>query len=83
MNMILLQKNFKGVLKKVVTSHEYENTNRFITFWLSKITLNSNPCLQRTHHTYDMSDMSRAFPEEAGLIKPSPFTVTLVLILIN
>ena len=65
MNMILLQKNFKGVLKKVVTSHEYENTNRFITFWFSKITLNSNPCLQRTHHTYDMSDISRAFPEEA------------------
>ena len=53
MNMILLQKFFKGVLKKVVTSHEYENTNRFITFWFSKITLNSNPCLQRTHHTYE------------------------------
>ena len=65
MNMILLQKFFKGVLKKMVTSHEYENTNGFITFWFSKITLNSNPCLQRTHHTYDMSDISHAFLEEA------------------
>ena len=64
MNMILLQKFFKGVLKKVVTSHEYENTNRFITFWFSEITLNSNSCLQQTHHTYNISDISRAFPGE-------------------